>query len=245
MFNLLPNDSNDRLVRRVPCFPTTQVSPTWWIFDDFGTSRHGYRLANKVSLSLLLYESLYQVSDRLVVVDRPELFIFLLSTRAGGLGINLTAADTVIFYDSDWNPSVSRLAFNCFLRSLPMLSPNRTMPKQWIALIVSDKRNKLPSIALSRKIQSTSELFNSLETRNSFKMLSSVPPELHLQAKDLQKPTKSFRYFSMIMNCKKDFVKQRRGGKHSRRDSEKMERSKAISVLLIDSSYELTAVSFL
>lgn len=36
---------------------------------------------------------------------KPEIFIFLLSTRAGGLGINLTAADTVIFYDSDWNPS--------------------------------------------------------------------------------------------------------------------------------------------
>eukprot|EP01088_Endostelium_zonatum_P016138 TRINITY_DN4238_c0_g1_i1.p1 TRINITY_DN4238_c0_g1~~TRINITY_DN4238_c0_g1_i1.p1 ORF type:complete len:322 (-),score=68.90 TRINITY_DN4238_c0_g1_i1:53-1018(-) len=34
-----------------------------------------------------------------------DIFVFLLSTRAGGLGINLTTADTVIFYDSDWNPT--------------------------------------------------------------------------------------------------------------------------------------------
>ena len=34
--------------------------------------------------------------------------VFLLSTRAGGMGINLTAADTVIMHDSDFNPQVDR-----------------------------------------------------------------------------------------------------------------------------------------
>lgn len=39
-------------------------------------------------------------------------FVFLLSTRAGGLGINLATADIVILYDSDWNPQVDLQAMD-------------------------------------------------------------------------------------------------------------------------------------
>lgn len=53
------------------------------------------------------------IDDRWDMVNNfqtKNVFIFLLSTRAGGLGITLTAADAVIFYDSDWNPTIDEQA---------------------------------------------------------------------------------------------------------------------------------------
>ncbi|XP_025789527.1 probable global transcription activator SNF2L1 [Puma concolor] len=45
-------------------------------------------------------------------VPNSSKFIFMLSTRAGGLGINLASADVVILYDSDWNPQVDLQAMD-------------------------------------------------------------------------------------------------------------------------------------
>ncbi|GAA5937174.1 uncharacterized protein JCM15063_002831 [Sporobolomyces koalae] len=55
--------------------------------------------------------------DRMEQIDAynqpgSEKFIFLLTTRAGGLGINLVSADVVVLYDSDWNPQADLQAMD-------------------------------------------------------------------------------------------------------------------------------------
>ena len=73
------------------------------------------------------------VEKRQKLMDRfnsdPKLFCFILSTRSGGLGINLTGADTVIFYDSDWNPAMDAQAQDRAhrigqTREVPVPTPN-------------------------------------------------------------------------------------------------------------------------
>nr|XP_050859524.1 helicase domino isoform X2 [Vespula vulgaris] len=55
-----------------------------------------------------------RVDQRQVLMERfngdKRIFCFILSTRSGGVGVNLTGADTVIFYDSDWNPTMDAQA---------------------------------------------------------------------------------------------------------------------------------------
>ena len=55
-----------------------------------------------------------KVDQRQVLMERfnndKRIFCFILSTRSGGVGVNLTGADTVVFYDSDWNPTMDAQA---------------------------------------------------------------------------------------------------------------------------------------
>lgn len=55
-----------------------------------------------------------KVEQRQILMERfngdKRIFVFILSTRSGGVGVNLTGADTVIFYDSDWNPTMDAQA---------------------------------------------------------------------------------------------------------------------------------------
>jgi SNF2 family DNA or RNA helicase len=91
------------------------------------------------------------IKERQVMIDQfsqcdinnkdENIPVFLLSTKAGGLGINLTAADTVIMHDLDFNPENDKQAevslfffsqFFCFFKPLDFR----------IVVIESDKQNQ-------------------------------------------------------------------------------------------------------
>ena len=71
---------------------------------------------HSASLSFLIIrlDGSTRVEQRQALMERfngsKKYFVFILSTRSGGVGVNLTGADTVIFYDSDWNPTMDAQA---------------------------------------------------------------------------------------------------------------------------------------
>lgn len=83
----------------------TQMARMLDVLEEFLTM-HGH--------TYLRLDGATDIEQRQVLVERfnsdKRLFCFILSTRSGGVGLNLTGADTVVFYDSDWNPTMDAQA---------------------------------------------------------------------------------------------------------------------------------------
>lgn len=81
----------------------TQMTKVLDILEQF-LNIHGHRY--------LRLDGSTKIEQRQILTDRfnsdPKILAFILSSRSGGLGINLTGADTVIFYDLDWNPAMDK-----------------------------------------------------------------------------------------------------------------------------------------
>ena len=81
----------------------TQMTKVLDVLEQF-LNIHGYRY--------LRLDGGTKLEQRQAMTERfnndEKIPVFILSTRSGGLGINLTGADTVIFYDSDWNPAMDK-----------------------------------------------------------------------------------------------------------------------------------------
>ena len=69
---------------------------------------------DSMGMAYLRLDGSTPIHDRQVLIDQysqnNDIPVFLLSTKAGGLGINLTAADTVILHDLDFNPENDKQA---------------------------------------------------------------------------------------------------------------------------------------
>ncbi|KAK4176750.1 putative helicase SWR1 [Triangularia setosa] len=98
----------DKLLRRLQAgghraLIFTQMTKVLDILEQF-LNIHGHKY--------LRLDGATKVEQRQILTDRfnhdTRITCFILSTRSGGLGINLTGADTVIFYDQDWNPAMDK-----------------------------------------------------------------------------------------------------------------------------------------
>ncbi|KAK6496580.1 swr1 complex component [Arthrobotrys musiformis] len=81
----------------------TQMTKVLDILEEF-LNIHGHRY--------LRLDGATKVEQRQILTERfnndNRILVFILSSRSGGLGLNLTGADSVIFYDLDWNPAMDK-----------------------------------------------------------------------------------------------------------------------------------------
>lgn len=98
----------------------------------------------------------------------PNRKVFLLSTRAGGLGINLTAADTVIIYDSDWNPHQdAQVGPLCFAFAQTCVNWSWYQPLPCMGLNQNDGRHIVVDRAAGAGVCSTAALCMALLKQES------------------------------------------------------------------------------
>lgn len=87
------------------CLIFTQMTKMLDILEIF-LNIHGY--------TYVRLDGSTKVEMRQAIVDRfnndTRVFCFISSTRSGGIGLNLTGADSIIFYDTDWNPAMDKQA---------------------------------------------------------------------------------------------------------------------------------------
>lgn len=86
----------------------SQMSRVLDIMEDYSVMR-GYQYC-RIDGSTAHEDRIQAIDD--YNKEGSEKFLFLLTTRAGGLGINLTTADVVVLFDSDWNPQADLQAMD-------------------------------------------------------------------------------------------------------------------------------------
>jgi SNF2 family DNA or RNA helicase len=126
-----------------------------------------------------------KLTERQALIERfnrdNRLFVFILSTRSGGFGLNLTGADTVIFYDSDWNPAMDAQAQDRCHRigqtrdvHIYRLITRHTIEEN--ILKKANQKRELDDLVIQGG-QFTTEFFRDLDPRNLVSDDSSAPTQ--------------------------------------------------------------------
>ncbi|KAF9281009.1 choline dehydrogenase 6 [Mortierella alpina] len=134
---------------------------------------------------------------RQAAIDRfstlPDSFVFLLCTRAGGVGINLTAADTVVIFDSDWNPQ------NDLQATARCHRIGQTKPVQIYRLVTRNTYEKEMFDRASIKLGLDKAVLQKMDVMPSSDDLSDMPkPPSSLSKKEVEELLKKGAYGALL-----------------------------------------------